>query len=169
MLETLNRIVGAVERIAITTLMLLATVVTVAQVIARYVFNNSMYWSEEFIIYALISMSFLTMGMGLRHSTHIKVEVLYAFSSPRVARILHLVAALLGMLFAIALIYYGCRLSMNTLHMGQLSSSMRVPTGYVYLVIPVASVFMLLRYLLLAVDILAGKGCTVPQSEITSA
>lgn len=168
MLETLNRIADAIEQFAITTLMMLATLVTVAQVIARYVFNNSMYWSEEFIIYALINMSFLTMGMGIRYSTHIKVEVLYAFSSPRVARVLHLIAALLGILFSAALIYYGCRLSMNTLQMGQLSSSMRVPTGYIYLVIPVASVFMLIRYLLLVADILVGKECTVPQSEIMS-
>lgn len=169
MLVTLNRVIDIIERIAVTTLMLLATLVTVAQVIARYVFNNSMYWSEEFILYALISMSFLTMSMGLRHSTHIRVEILYALSSPRLVRLLHLIAALTGIVFAAALIYYGFRLSMDTLWMGQRSSAMRVPMGYVYCVIPVASVFMLFRYLLLAANILTGKDEMTSQSEITCA
>ena len=161
MLHALNNIVDSIERAAVTTLMLVATILTVAQVIARYVFNASMFWSEEFILYALITMSFLTMGMGLRYATHIKVEILYAFSSPRLIQILSLIAAMLGILFSAALVYHGTRLSLNTLNMGQLSSAMRIPVGYVYFCIPVAGVFMLIRYLLLAANALSGRDATL--------
>lgn len=64
MIVLLNRVVDWIENILVTLLILTATVVAIAQVIARYVFNNSLYWSEELILYSLITMSFLTMGMA---------------------------------------------------------------------------------------------------------
>lgn len=83
MLHRLNKWADWLESAAVTSLMLLATVVAILQVVARYVFNNSLYWSEELVLYALITMSFLTMGMGVRYAAHISVEVGLAFAGPR--------------------------------------------------------------------------------------
>lgn len=148
MIELLNRIVDRIENVLITLLMLVATTITIVQVIARYVFNSSLYWSEELVLYSLISMSFLTAGMGVRYAAHISVEALYAFVGPRMSRGLHYLSAFLGLIFAAVLIYYGMRLYLNTGRMGQLSPAMRIPVAWVYLVIPVSGLFMALRYLL---------------------
>ena len=169
MLHGLNRVAVWLVGAAVTVLMLLATVVAIMQVVARYVFNNSLYWSEEFVLYALITMSFLTMGMGVRYAAHISVEAGLAFSGPRLARIFQIGAALLGLIFAAVLILLGWRLSMNTLGMGQLSPAMRVPVGYIYLAIPVSGVLMALRYLLVLVELLAGREYQPPQSDIKNA
>ncbi len=161
MLDSIDRFISTLENIVVTVLMFSATVITIVQVAARYVFNNSIYWSEEFILYTLISMSFFTMSMGVRHATHIKVEVLYAFSNPSLVYYLHLIAAALGMLFSFALGYYGYFLASNTLRMGQLSPAMQVPMGLIYWVIPISSALMFVRYLCLAINILQGKDETV--------
>ena len=124
MIEALNRIVDTIERIMMVVLMFCATIVTIVQVIARYVFNNSLYWSEEFILYALISMSFLAASMGVRYGAHISVEAVYAFVGPRTTRVLKIIAAVLGVVFAMSLVYYGTRLFLNTHSMGQLSTAM---------------------------------------------
>ncbi len=149
MIEALNRIVDTIERIMMVVLMFLATIVTIVQVIARYVFNNSLYWSEEFILYSLISMSFLAASMGVRYSAHISVEAVYAFVGPRAVRILKMIAAVLGIIFAMSLLYYGTRLFLNTLSMGQLSTAMQIPVAYVYFIIPLSGAFMSLRYALM--------------------
>jgi C4-dicarboxylate transporter, DctQ subunit len=86
MITWLNRIVDVIENTLVTGLILTATLVAVAQVIARYVFNNSLYWSEEVILYSFITMSFLTMGMGVRYASHISVEAVYAFVPPKAVR-----------------------------------------------------------------------------------
>lgn len=148
MIEALNRILDGVEKYTMVAMMFAATIVTIIQVIARYVFNNSLYWSEEFILYALISMSFLAASMGVRYSAHISVEAVFAFVSPRTARYFRLFAAVLGVVFAATLVYYGSRLFLNTLNMGQLSTAMQIPVAYVYFIIPLSGFFMLLRYLL---------------------
>lgn len=147
MIEALNKIVDYIENTLVTVLILTATVVAVVQVIARYVFNNSLYWSEELILYSLISMSFLTASMGVRHSAHISVEALYAFVGPRTVRALQLFGGILGIVFAATLMHLGWRLFVSTTEMGQLSPAMQVPVGYIYLTIPVAGASMLLRYL----------------------
>lgn len=169
MIVTLNRIVDRVEGFLATMLMLVATLVAVIQVAARYVFNNSLYWSEELILYSLIAMSFLTASMGVRYAAHISVEAAYAFVSPRTARLLHYAAVGLGLIFAAALIWYGGRLSLNTMKMNQLSSAMRIPVGWVYLMIPVSGVFMALRYLLILRELLAGRDYVAPDIGIKNA
>lgn len=157
MIHALNKIIDWVENIMVVLLMLVATVVAIVQVVARYVFNNSLYWSEELILYSLIAMSFLAASMGVRYTAHISVEMLYAFAGPRLTRVLKYVAATLGVIFAGTLVYYGGRLFINTSNMGQLSSAMQIPVAYIYLTIPVAGSFMLFRYLLIFQTLVAGK------------
>lgn len=147
MINAINRVIDWIENVAMTILMFVATVVAIVQVIARYVFSNSLYWSEETILYALIAMSFVTASMGVRYGVHISVEVLQAFLAPKLARFFRLIASILGVIFAASLIYYGWRLFVNTNNMGQLSPAMQIPVAYVYLVIPISGVFMLFRYL----------------------
>jgi C4-dicarboxylate transporter DctQ subunit len=78
-------------------------------------------------------------------------------------------AACLGLIFAAVLIYYGSRLTQNTLRMGQLSPAMRVPVGYVYLIIPLSGAFMVLRYLLVLTHLIAGRDYEPPQADIKNA
>ncbi|WP_299365478.1 TRAP transporter small permease [uncultured Paracoccus sp.] len=166
MIAWLNRVVDWIENVLVTSLVLIATLVAILQVIARYVFNNSLFWSEELILYSLITMSFLTMGMGVRYASHISVDAVYAFASPRTAKILQIGAACLGLIFAAVLVWYGSRLVLNTSRMGQLSPAMRIPVGYIYAVIPLAGVFMILRYLLVLRDLLVGQGYEPPEVDI---
>ncbi|WP_370163289.1 TRAP transporter small permease [Limimaricola soesokkakensis] len=166
MIVWLNRIVDWIEGVLVTGLVLVATLVAILQVIARYVFNHSLFWSEELILYSLITMSFLTMGMGVRYASHISVEAVYAFTGSRTGKILQIGAACLGLVFAAMLVWYGGKLVMNTTRMGQLSPAMRIPVGYIYAVIPSAGVFMMLRYLLVLRDLVAGRVYEPPQVDI---
>jgi len=166
MLLTLNKGIDRIENVLMVVMMLVATLVAVVQVVARYVFNNSLYWSEELILYSLISMSFLAASMGARYSAHISVEAMHAFVGPRLSHALKLIAAVLGIIFAATLVYYGGRLFINTERMGQLSPAMQIPVAYVYLVIPVSGVFMCLRYLLILSDLIRKRDYHAPDAGL---
>lgn len=169
MLAGINRCLDRIESFAMIVLMLVATCVAIIQVIARYVFNNSLYWSEETVLYTLIMMSFLTCSMGVRYAAHICVEVLPLMAGPRLARLLRYLANTLGLVFAVVLVYYGSRLAINTLNMNQLSPAMRIPVGYVYMVIPISGAFMGLRYLWILWSMITGKEYQPLAIDMTSA
>lgn len=168
MIQAINKIIDRVEGFAMIMLMLIATIIAIVQVIARYVFNNSLYWSEETVLYALIIMSFLAGSMGVRYSAHICVEVLNAFAGPRFSKFLKFASAVLGIIFAFTLLYYGGRLFLNTLKMGQLSPAMRIPVAYIYLAIPVSAFFMLMRYIWIFEALVRGKEIESPHLNISS-
>lgn len=149
-------------------LMLIATIVSIVQVIARYVFNNSLYWSEETILYALISMSFLAGSMGVRYGAHICVEVLPLIVGPRFDTYVKYLASIMGAIFAASLMYYGSRLFINTYNMGQLSPAMRIPVAYIYSMIPISGTFMLLRYLWIIQHLVQKKPFEPLKTEISA-
>ncbi|MGQ2905842.1 MAG: TRAP transporter small permease [Neoaquamicrobium sediminum] len=155
-----------IENTLVTGLILTATLIAIAQVIARYVFNNSLYWSEEVILYSFIAMSFLTMGMGVRYASHISVEAIYAFVPPNTVRALQIGSACLGLIFAGVVLWYGSKLVINTARMGQLSPALRIPVGYIYAVIPIAAAMMAMRYLLVLQTLIFGRGYTPPEVDI---
>ena len=166
MITWLNRLVDVIENTLVSGLILVATLVAIAQVIARYVFNNSLYWSEEVVLYAFITMSFLTMGMGVRYASHISVEAIYAFVPEKMVRPLQIGAACLGLIFAGVVLWYGSKLVINTSRMGQLSPALRIPVGYIYMVIPFSAGLMIARYLLVLQELVFGRAYTPPSVDI---
>lgn len=169
MLAIINKILDRIESLAMMAFMFVATVVAIIQVIARYGFNNSLYWSEETILYSLIMMSFLTCSMGVRYAAHICVEVLPMLAGPKIAKLLHFFANLLGVAFAFVLVYYGWILAVKTLSMNQLSPAMRIPVGYIYMIIPVSGAFMVLRHLWVLSCLITGKEYKPLSIDINSA
>lgn len=157
MIAAINKGIDRVEGFAMIILMLFATITAIVQVIARYVFNNSLYWSEESILYSLISLSFIAGSMGVRYGAHISVEVLPLLVGPRFAKALQYIASILGILFALSLVYYGGRVAINTMNMGQLSPALRIPVGYIYTVIPISGLFMMMRYLWILSSLIQNK------------
>ena len=146
MLHALNRVLDRIEETALVLLMASATLITVIQVVARYGFNNSLFWAEEVVIYSIICMSFLAASLGVRRGAHITMDLLNAIGSPAVNRILLIVASLLGIAFALSIAWLGAELFVNTLQRNQLTPALRLPMAWFYLPIPVAGVLMTIRY-----------------------
>ena len=59
----------------------IASFLITLQVVLRYVFNYSLSWGEEVTRYAIVWMSFVGAGMGIRKGAHICVDLLYVFFS----------------------------------------------------------------------------------------
>ncbi|GED47138.1 putative TRAP transporter small permease protein [Vreelandella aquamarina] len=146
MFEALNKLIDRLEKVAMVAFMSIATIITTFQVVYRYGFNSSLSWAEEVVIYSIVCMSFVGASMGVRHGVHISVDVLNAFAPPAVNRWLHILTAVLGIAFAIALAYLGFRLFFSTLDRGMLSPAMRMPMAWVYFPIGLSGVLLIIRY-----------------------
>ncbi|WP_319561976.1 TRAP transporter small permease [Marispirochaeta sp.] len=72
-LSVLDRMLEIFTVIALAIMLLL----TVSQVLLRYVFNNPTSWSEEITLFLLVWFGFISMSIGVRKNTHISLEFFY--------------------------------------------------------------------------------------------
>jgi TRAP-type C4-dicarboxylate transport system permease small subunit len=69
------------------------------QFVTRYLFNNSLAWTEEISSYLLICLTFIGSAMAVRKNTHIQIEFLYTIVSHRTGFILALFIDILRIAF----------------------------------------------------------------------
>jgi TRAP-type C4-dicarboxylate transport system permease small subunit len=69
------------------------------QFVTRYLFNNSLAWTEEISSYLLICLTFIGSAMAVRKNTHIQIEFLYTIVSYRTGLILALFVDVLRIAF----------------------------------------------------------------------
>ena len=60
-------------------LLFVSVVVIFSQVVMRYVFQNSLSWSEELGRYLFIWLTWLSTGYAVRQKRHLRIEVLSDF------------------------------------------------------------------------------------------
>lgn len=107
------------------------------QVFSRYVLSSSPSFTEEFARFALIWLSILGMAYLTGQRAHLTMDYLYNKFSEEKRRKVEIFIELLIMLFAIVvLIIGGGNLVYITLSLGQISSALHVPLGYVYAIVP---------------------------------
>lgn len=128
--------------------MIAMVVIIFLQVVMRYVFNNSLTWSEEIARYIFLWQIWIGVSYAVKRSKHIRVTIMVdLLKNARVKKAMELLATLIWLAFGIFL-FYRAGIVMTKVHAsGQLS-----PATFIPMWIPYASVFfgvglMLLRLL----------------------
>lgn len=119
-------------------------VVTSAQIIARYVFNNSFTWAEETARYLFVWASMIAAGLGFREGAHLSLDILEEKVSARVNRILIIICSILVLLFCLTLFYYGLKLVIHNVTIK--SPALKISLAIPYAGIPVGGAVILLFY-----------------------
>ncbi|MCC9620563.1 TRAP transporter small permease [Thalassospira sp. MA62] len=166
MFDKIDKALARLEDGSMILLMALAISLTFLQVVMRYVFNAPLYWAEEVVLYAIIVMSFVGISIGIRLGSHISVDLLDAMIPERHVSVLRMIAIVLGILFALALMYFGAQLFLNTLNRGQLSPALRIPVASIYAIIPIAGLLSVFRYVNALRCLLQGKPITESEDNL---
>ena len=111
-------------------------VVTLAQVIFRYVIAAPLPWSEELARYCFVWIVFLGGALGLSRGIHLGVDLLVnAMPAPARRAMDALVSALIAG-FAVTVIY--ASLPVLNMNMFQRSPALGVQMTYIYVAIPIS-------------------------------
>lgn len=132
--------------------MILMVVVVFIQVIARYVLNNSLSWSEELVRYLFIWQVWLGASLGMRINEHIRVDMFVKKLPDLAQRVLDLFIILLLLWFYGFLIQYGFLYLQSVIAKNMTSTALQLPLAYVYASLPLGSVVIALRYVALFVQ-----------------
>lgn len=123
-------------------LFLVMVITTFAQVVFRFVFFNSLSWSEELSRYCLVWLTFIGGALGVKKKVHVAVEALTMLFPESIKRTAARFNYILLAVFAAILIKYGFALA--SFNMRQLSPAMQIPIGLIYAAIPVGGLFALI-------------------------
>lgn len=115
------------------------------QVLFRFVFNQPLAWTEELARYSLIWITFLGASYAMSLKAHIGLSILVEKSPIILQRFLIAVAGLVSIGFFWIMIQQGFNLASRS--MTQLLPVLRLPMGYIYLVIPISGVILTINLL----------------------
>lgn len=82
----------------------LMTVITFANVIARYVFNSNILWALEATVFLFAWLVLVGVSYGVKKSIHLGVDVVLNIVSPPIRRLMIIIAVMCCLLFSILLL-----------------------------------------------------------------
>ena len=130
-------------------LLYISLVFTVAlifvQVVMRYVFSNSLSWSEEVARYVFIWQTWLGASYAVRKKRHLRVEALADRFRGVSRKVIEIAVLLLWIFFGCFLVIKGYQLTKMIFMRGQISAALGMPMAIAYAAVPVGSLFMTLR------------------------
>lgn len=134
-------------------------VLTCWQVFTRYLLKNPSAWSEELVSYLFAWMALLGASVVTGEKGHMNIPILVdkiGVKNKKSQKRLFVFAEIIAFLFSAVILTYG-GLKITSLAMGQLTSSLGVPIGIFYIVLPLCGVLNMIYALLNVVDVYRGK------------
>ncbi len=132
------------EEIFLVTVFILLVADIFLQVIMRYIFNNSLFWSEELGRFFFQWITWIGISLGAKRGQHIKITMLHEKLSSRSAEILNIISTLIVIGICVVTIYYG--LYMTLFWAGSKYPCLKISLAWGYSAIPIGCTLIVLRY-----------------------
>lgn len=149
-MEKKNKIVDFLdktEEFILVMMFALMVLVIFGQVIMRYVFNNSLSWSEELGKFLFVWISWFGISIGAKRKEHIKITMFVDKCSPKNALICEILSELVVFGICAVTAYYGMELVISQAHVN--FAGIRISMSWGYLSVVVGCVIMMLRNLII--------------------
>lgn len=126
------------------------------QVFTRYILQNPSSWSEELVSYLFAWMTLLGASLVVGERGHMNIPILADRAKPGMRKALAVFGEVVACVFAAVILVYG-GIQITTLAMGQMTSSLGVPVGVFYVVLPVSGILNIIYTVLNIISILNGS------------
>lgn len=121
---------------------------SVANVIGRFVFSQSIYFSEELNQFLIVLITFMGLGYATRKGRHIRMSAIYDQLPDLGRKILMIVIAAVTSAVMFVLAYYSYEYVERIYTLKKVTPSLQVPLYLTYLWVPVGFVITGIQYLL---------------------
>ncbi|MDR2174769.1 MAG: TRAP transporter small permease [Synergistaceae bacterium] len=125
--------------------MALMTALVFCQVVMRYVFSNSLSWSEELARFIFMWLSWVGASYAVKERSHFRVEMFANLLKGRHRRRFELLILAVWFGFAVVMAWLGSQLMIFLMETGQISAAMEIPMSWVYASVPAGCALMAVR------------------------
>lgn len=149
-MEKKNKIVDFLDRleeIVLVIMFALMVLVIFGQVIMRYVFNNSLSWSEELGKFLFVWISWIGISIGAKRKEHIKITMFVDKCSPKNALICEILSEIIVFGICAVTAYYGIELVISQTHIN--FAGIKISMSWGYLAVVIGCAVMMLRNLIM--------------------
>jgi TRAP-type C4-dicarboxylate transport system permease small subunit len=150
-------------------LMLAMVLVLFAQVVSRFVFSNSLSWSEELARYLFIWLIFLCLGAVTLRGEHVAIDLVTDRLPPGTRRICEQACLAVAFAINVVLLIAGFQIAYVLLDLGQTSAALALPMWLVYSALPVGMLLALIRGVQASVALWRGPAGSGPDAGTGSA
>jgi TRAP-type transport system small permease protein len=147
--------INHVIRFIVIALLAVMVIAVFMQVLFRFFLDQPLAWTEELARYLLIWITFLGSAYAMSIKAHIGTEYIQKFLSPRMNKVVLVVAALFSLVFFLVMVQQGYLLASRS--MTQTSPTLLVPMGYVYMVIPISGALLIMNVIHVTWKDITGK------------
>lgn len=138
-------------------LLVLMTAIMGVQIVSRYVFQNSLTWSEELVRYMFVWSAFLGVPFCIKHGLSIKVDQFRNLFPVPLQRILMYIDKIIIFLLFLVLFIYSFKVVRATYLSGQTSPAMQLPMWTVQISVTVSSLLSMIRSIQNLLNLVRGK------------
>ena len=125
------------------------------QVFTRYILKNPSSWSEELVSYLFGWMALLGASIVVGERGHMNIPIVVDRMGEKGKKFFAVFAEVIGCLFAMVILVFG-GVQITSLAMGQMTSSLGLPVGVFYIVLPLSGILNMIYTGLNIVEILNG-------------
>lgn len=140
MLEKIEKFVACVA-------VSIMAVLVFVNVIARYVFGDSLAVSDELSTYLFVLMSFMGTAIAARRKAHLGLSIVTDRVSPRARMIINEVMYAISALFCLLIVIFGVQMVISQYQMGQETATMQWPEWIYGSFVPIGAAFAMLAFL----------------------
>lgn len=162
-----------VETYLSTVTLLIFTVLTVTQVVMRYILGSPLTWSEEIARLALVWFVYTSASYAVRYQRHVKFNVLTKMLGRRIPlaeRALQIVVFILWLAFLLLILVLSIQMVIAQYRTGQVSAAAQIPMYLAYIGLPLGLALMsfrVIQHLVRAgIDIVRNRNAPIPPSEL---
>ncbi|MDR1650151.1 MAG: TRAP transporter small permease [Synergistaceae bacterium] len=144
-LKKLVRIYDKIEGLVLVASFVATVSLVAVQVVMRYIFNNSLSWSEELTRFIFVWQVWMGTSIACKNNNHIRVEILSSVLKGKAKTVHAIIGDALVLAFTIFLVYDGFIVTGSMLRRGMLTPAMQIPMYLMFLSLPVSSICVTAR------------------------
>lgn len=143
--------ISNIESVILAVGVILMAANTVINVIGRFIFQYSIFFTEELNRSLIVLVTFAGIGYAARHGRHIRMSAIYDALPSKTRKALMVVIAVVTALVMFALFYFSIGYIAKVATSGRVLPAMQIPVYWIYLWVPVGFFITGVQYALTAV------------------
>jgi len=156
-LGLIDSLISRIESAMLAVGVLLMAANTIANVVGRYVFQSSIFFSEELNRILIILITFAGISYAARQGRHIRMSAIYDAMPPSMRKPMMIIIALVTAAFMFGLCWYSYGYIVTQAGRGRVLPALQIPVWWTLVWVPVGFFMTGMQYLLTAIKNLQEK------------
>lgn len=153
-------VIAAVEKVVLSAVLVLVTVITFANVVVRKLTSSQFAWSEELVINLFVLLIMLGCALAAQEGSLISLSLIYDRLHIGAKKVFVTIITVFNLVFWGVLIKTGFDKVINQMGTGKHTSSLQWPEWVFTIFLPIGAIFLVLHTIEFFIDNVFGGGLT---------